>query len=122
MKNRLIPFVVALALGAALPVVAGPDFQQIERARKAKQQTELVRQGTADAAAASTQQGESRQSLVLPSEPAAAGRPGEMNCPEHPLVLGLDHGPRAQTTPFQNRQREARHEVEMAACQPAAAK
>jgi hypothetical protein len=77
MNQRLIPLIGALAIGAALPALAGPDWQVIEQARKAKQATQDLRQG---------------------------GR-----CTPDELVLALDHGPRAQTTPHQNRQREQGH-------------
>jgi len=121
MKNRFIPLVAALMLGIAVPAVAGVDFQQVERARKAKQETQSVRQGGAEAPSTATRQDASSPAFALPAEPTAAGQPSNTSCPEHPLVLGLDHGPRAQTTPFQNRQRELRHDAEMAACQRPAA-
>ena len=36
--------------------------------------------------------------------------------PPDPLVLPLDHGPRAQTTPGENRMRKARYEAQVKAC------
>ena len=45
--------------------------------------------------------------------PAMAGSKG---CPPPPLVLPLDHGPRAQTTPSQNRLRKERYEAQLKAC------
>lgn len=91
MNKLIIPFVTALMLGATLPALAGPDFQAIERARKAKQAAPVV-QTTA----------------------------GRRDCPPPPLVLTLDHGPRAQTTPQQNQMRRARYEAQMQACKDAA--
>lgn len=41
-------------------------------------------------------------------------------CPPQRLVLPLDHGPRAQTTPYLNQSRKARHEAEVKACKEAA--
>jgi hypothetical protein len=37
-------------------------------------------------------------------------------CPVEPLVLPLDHGPRAQTTPYLNRLRAERHAAQVKAC------
>lgn len=93
--NKLItPIVAALMLGATLPALAGPDFQAIEQARKAKQAAAVAQTPT----------------LV------AAGR---KDCPPQPLVLPLDHGPRAQTTPYLNRLRKERFEAQMQACKDA---
>lgn len=95
--NKLIsPLVGALILGVTLPVLAGPDFQLIEQGRKAAQVAQAGR--AADAAAA-----------------AKAG----LRCPPQPLVLPLDHGPRAQTTPYLNRLRKERFEAESKACKAA---
>jgi hypothetical protein len=92
MKKSFLILVGALTLGAALPAMAGPDFQVIEKARKAQQ--------------------------VAASERRAdtlAGK-GSPNCPPPPLVLPLDHGPRALTTPGENRWRKARYEAQLKAC------
>lgn len=43
-------------------------------------------------------------------------------CAAKRLVLPLDHGPRAQTTPYLNEQRRQRFEGELAACREAAVK
>lgn len=83
-------------LGASLPALAGPDFQAIEKARAAKQ------------AAATT------QTVGTPRVDSATGQ--RVNCPPDPLVLPLDHGPRAQTTPGENRVRKARYEAQVKAC------
>ena len=95
MKKLVISLIGALALGATLPALAGPDWQAIEQARKAKQASQLARHG--DAA----------------ERPAA----GPATCPPERLVLPLDHGPRAQTTPYLNQQRKARYEAQIKACQ-----
>lgn len=81
MNKLTYPFVGALILGATLPALAGPDFQLIEQARKARQE-------------------------------AKAG----LRCPPQPLILPLDHGPRAQSTPYLNRLRKQRFEAETKAC------
>lgn len=97
--NKLIyPLVGALMLGLTLPVLAGPDFQVIEQARKAKQAAQPAGTG----------------------ETAAAVATDRKDCPPPPLVLALDHGPRAQTTPYLNRLRKERFDAEMKACQDAA--
>lgn len=90
--NKLIyPLLGALMLIITLPVFAGPDFQVIEQARKAKQ-----------------------------AAPVAQTTAGRRDCPPQPLVLPLDHGPRAQTTPQQNQTGKARFEAQMQACKDAA--
>ncbi len=73
MKKFLITLTGVLTIGATLPAIAGPDWQLIEAARKAKA--------------------------------AATDTPKK-------LVLPLDHGPRAQTTPWSNQQRRLRAEQE----------
>jgi len=90
----------ALTLGVAVPAIAGADWQTIERAREAKQATQMAHHGDPYEAAG----------------PTAAGT----RCPTDVLALPLDHGPRAQTTPQQNRLRMARHEAQLKACQQAA--
>jgi len=97
MKKLLITLVGALTLGATLPALAGPDWQAIEHARKAKQAAQAERLGD-----------------VYETLPPTAA--GPQKCPTEALVLPLDHGPRAQTTPSLNRSRVARHEAQLAAC------
>ncbi|WP_454905144.1 hypothetical protein [Variovorax gossypii] len=92
MKKSFLILISALTLGVASPALAGPDFQAIEKARKAQQ--------------------------VAASERRAdtlAGK-GSPNCPPPPLVLPLDHGPRALTTPGENRWRKARYEAQLKTC------
>lgn len=97
MNRPLITLMSALTLGAALPSFAGPDWQAIEQARKAKQATQMARHGDA-------------------YEVMAPTGAGPVKClPEAP-VLQLDHGPRAQTTPYQNRLRQERYQAQMKAC------
>jgi len=96
MKQLLLSLVTTLTLGAAWPAFAGPDFQVIEKARAA-------RQATVAAQTASTS-GVDR----------ATGQ--RVKCPPEPLVLPLDHGPRAQTTPGENRMRKAHYEAQVKAC------
>lgn len=100
MNRPLITFISALTLGSALPAFAGPDWQAIEQARKAKQATQMARHGDA-----------------MPAKGTDA-----MRCPPDALVLPLDHGPRAQSTPYLNEKRKARFEAEQKACKEAAAK
>lgn len=91
MKKLLTALISVLTLGAALPTFAGPDWQAIEHARKAKQEAQTARHGDTYAA--------------LPTTGAAP-----VKCPPDAPVLQLDHGPRAQTTPYQNRLRKDRYE------------
>lgn len=97
MKKLLIPLIGSFTLVAALPAVAGPDWYLIEKARKEKQAAAIARHGDAV------------------STPGA----GDTRCPDEPPVLLLDHGPRAQTTPYVNRLREERYEAELKACEGA---
>ncbi|VTU31400.1 hypothetical protein SRS16CHR_04871 [Variovorax sp. SRS16] len=96
MKKLLISLVATLPLGAAWPAFAGPDFQLIEKARADRQ-----------AAVAAQMVNASRVDR-------ATGQ--RVNCPPEPLALPLDHGPRAQTTPGENRMRKARYEAQVKAC------
>ena len=93
MKKLLITLIGSFALAGTLPAFAGPDWQIIEKARKDKQ-----------AAAQTTRVSSSGTSM-------AAG-----SCRIDPPVLQLDHGPRAQTTPYQNQLRKERHEAQSKAC------
>ncbi|NUZ08440.1 hypothetical protein HQN59_22065 [Schlegelella sp. ID0723] len=45
------------------------------------------------------------------TQPSPAAR-----CPAQQLVLPLDHGPRAQSTPYLNRLRAERHAAQVKAC------
>jgi hypothetical protein len=80
MKKSLITFIGAATLSAAVPVLAGPDWQVIEHARSAKQAAQEARQENT--------------------------RVAKTQCVSGALMLALDHGPRAQTTPHRNRLRE----------------
>jgi len=96
MNKLLIALVGSWTLIAALPAVAGPDWQLIEQGRKAKQTASPERtSGTV----------------------ASSGTGAQRMCPTEPLVLGLDHGPRATSTHQLNQQRRERYEAQMKACQ-----
>lgn len=94
MKTQLIYLIGVLAWGAALPALAGSDWQAIEKARKAKQAGQLARQWNAG------------------ERPAA----GVTACPTERLVLTLEHSPRAQSSSYLNQQRKDRHEAQVKAC------
>ena len=94
MRTSIHALIGALTLGAAVSALAGPDWQAIERARKAQQTTEGAQHGDASA---------------LPASKVAKCRP-------EPTVLALDHGPHAQTTPYENRLRQERNEAQPTMC------
>ena len=52
----------------------------------------------------------SATTVALASAPAADG------CPDAHIVLPLDHGPRAETTPYANEQRRRKAEAAAQAC------
>ena len=89
MKKLLITLACALAIGAVLPAHAGPDWHLIEQARKAK---------------SAKLQLEATQQEQKSDRPQASP---DNDAPRR-TVLPLDHGPRAQTTPWVN-QRRLRH-------------
>jgi hypothetical protein len=101
MNKLFISLVSVLTLTAALPAVAGPDWHAIEQARKAHQATQAAH----------------NDDLYEASAPTAAG-PVKCAMPNR-LVLKLDHGPRAQTTPYLNQQRKNRYEAQVQACKEA---
>ena len=101
MKKLLITLIGALTLGATLPALAGPDWQAIEHARKAKQAAQEARHGDVYEAMA----------------PTGAG---PVKCPPDAPVLQLDHGPRAQTTPYLNQRHKDRYDAQAKACSTAA--
>lgn len=82
----------AAAVAAATPAFAGPDWQAIEQSRDNQR-----------AQVAQTEK-------LTPTEKCAAKR----------LVLPVDHGPRAQSTPFVNEQLRRNFEAELEACKKAA--
>ena len=90
MKNLLVALAGAASIVATLPVSAGPDFQAIDRVRKAPRADQVVRHGDTQAPASADQ-----------IDPSAKRR-----------VLPLDHGPWAQTTPWLNQQRVLRAETQ----------
>lgn len=93
MKRILAILICAISLSTTLPTFAGPDWQAIEKARKNHR----------------AQVG--RMEKLAPDEKCAAKR----------LELPLDHGPRAQSTPYLNEKRKASFEAELKACKEAAA-
>lgn len=94
--NKLIyPLAGALMLGATLPVLAGlAGLLDSLKVRAGQEEAEATR--TRDA--------------------AEAAKTGRGDCPPQPLILPLDHGPRALTTPYLNQLRKQRFEAEMKAC------
>jgi hypothetical protein len=103
MNKLLVTLISAITLGATLPAVAGPgpDWHAIEQARKAHQAVQAEHTGD----------------LYEASAPTSAG-PQKCAMPD-PLVLPLDHGPRAQTTPYLNHQRKERYMALVQACKEA---
>lgn len=69
MKTVLIPLIGALTLGTALPAIAGPDWQLIEQARKAKQarlqQGATAAQSAGSSGAGTLQQDEMRRNQMM---------------------------------------------------------
>lgn len=94
MKKLLISLVGVVTLSITLPVLAGPDWQAIEHARKAKQEAQAARHGEAYEA----------------MTPTGAG---PVKCPPEAPMVQLDHGPRAQSTPCLNRLRQERYQAQM---------
>ncbi len=100
MNKLFISLVSVLTFTAALPAVAGPDWHAIEQARKAHQA-----------------QAKPNGDVYEASAPTSAG-PAKCAMPDR-LVLPLDHGPRAQSTPYLNQQRKNRYEAQVQACKEA---
>lgn len=99
MKKPLIAFIGSFTLATALPALAGPDWQTIEKARQAGQATAPA------------------QASRVVSAVGASAAPGD--CPVERLALPPDHGPRAQATPYQNQVRKQQHEERLKACRGA---
>lgn len=100
MKKTFIILIGSFTLAAALPALAGPDWQLIEQARQARQASAPV------------------EISRTVSASGASAAPGD--CPAERLVLPLDHGPRAQATPYQDQVRKQQHEEKLKACGGAA--
>jgi len=94
MKTRIAIVAGLVALGAMPPAFAGPDWQAVEQARK-NDRAQVA-----------------QMEKLTPVEKCATKR----------LVLPLDHGPRASTTPYLNEQRQASFAAEVKACEEAASK
>lgn len=101
MKTCSYLIITLIALGTTLPATAGPDFIAIEQARKARK-------------AAQVQPQMPPQGDIYKALPPTTAGPG--NCPPKTLVLPLDHGPRADTTPYMNQLRKERHAAAAEAC------
>ena len=91
MKISMSALFGSLVLASTLPAVAGPDRQALAQAREHRQ---------------------AQAALTVAAAPA---------CETRRLVLPLDHGPRAQSTPYLNAQIKARFEAEAKACAATAA-
>jgi len=93
--KKLLPIVMGMLVFGAMPsAFAGPDWQAIEQARK------------------------NHRMQVAQMEKLTANE----KCAAKKLVLPLDHGPRAATTPYLNEQRKASFAAELKACEEANAK
>lgn len=99
MNKLLLTLVGSLTLGMTLPALAGPDWQAIEQARKA--------------------QSASRSDARAEPHGAAGRSAAGFRCPPRKPALLLDHGPRAQSTPYVNQQRQERYEAALRACKAA---
>ncbi len=101
MNKLLIILFSAVALGSTLPAFADSGTPATEQAGSMTQMAPAASSGDAHMASASA--------------PA-----GAMKCamPDR-LVLPLDHGPRAATTPYMNQQRKARYDAQVKACMEA---
>lgn len=100
MTRFLIKLAGGLTLGAVLSACAGPDLMALERAHKGQLATQAQPQGD----------------NYANFPPTAAGSP---KCQQQAPVMGLDHGPRAQTTPYQTQLRRDRYAAQMSACMDA---
>ncbi len=99
MNKLLIILFSAVALGSTLPAFADSGASATEQAGNTNQTAPAAPNGDVHMASASA---------------------GAMKCamPDR-LVLPLDHGPRAVTTPYLNQQRRARHDAQVKACMDA---
>jgi hypothetical protein len=58
-----------------------------------------------------------QEKTASPAQSGSAAQPSSApRCPVEPLVLPLDHGPRAQSTPYLIRLRTERHQAQVKAC------
>ena len=89
MKKSAIIFIGMLLLGTGCAFV-GPDYQANEQAGKARQASQADRDGDGVVAA--------------------------VKCPPPKLAPMIDHGPRAQITPYQSRLRRERHDAQVRLC------
>jgi hypothetical protein len=91
MNKHVMALAAALVFGITGPVLAASDSQTVDKT--------------------------SQEKTVAPERPGEAARPSPgARCPVEPLVLLLDHGPRALSTPHLNRMRTERHEAQVKPC------
>jgi hypothetical protein len=89
MNKLILTLMGGLAFSAALPALAGPDWELIEHGRALKQ--------------AAAHHADDTQSTTQTSIHRSPSR----------LVLPLDHGPRAQTTPQANQVRVRQYDAQL---------
>lgn len=119
MKKLATFLVSALALGAAMPALAGPDWDAIEHARKIPHRgSELVQANVVQVAWAAVppEPQAAAPTAAAPQAPASAALSSPRCAVPDRLVLPLDHGPRADTTPYMNRLRKERYDAQVRAC------
>ncbi|TXH86058.1 MAG: hypothetical protein E6Q71_07220 [Pseudomonas sp.] len=97
MNKLLITLIGVATMAATLPALAGIDQQAVYQADETIRTASQPNPGMS-------------QEAIKPS-PGRAGM-----CPPDVPVLHLDHGPRAQTSPYINRLRWARYEAQVKAC------
>lgn len=91
-RNALATFVLATV---SLLAAAGPDFDAIERSRSQARKPQP------------------QPTTNLPSQPGEVKQEAKVCAVEKP-ILPLDHGPRAQTTPYENAVRMRKYQEEVA--------
>lgn len=94
MKHLPMYFIGILTLSMALPALAGPDFPISRTTHKSSQM---------------------EQADCMPKTYTLANGK-TLTCPPPALVLPLDHGPHATTTPYENQRRRERYEAQIKAC------
>ncbi len=127
MKKLFTVVAAAITLAAALPAIAGPDWSATGHARSMPHRgSELVHDDVLHVAMASATTSAEPQATAKPAVAPQASASTVVSCPkcEMPdrLVLPLDHGPRAQTTPYLNQQRKERYDAQVRACKEVASK
>lgn len=122
MKKLFTILVGALALGPALAANAGPDRAAMDHERTMPHRgSELVHAAALQVAWASTpDEPRAPPPTAATAAPPRASAPVSARSPQcsrtDRLVLPLDHGPRADTTPYLNRLRKDRHDAQSSTC------